>query len=84
MEFQMTEVLRRVMKYLVEGIVVGFAAYLIAGGNKKKLDVEEVLMIGLTAAAVFAVLDMFSPGIAVATRTGAGLGMGANLVGFPM
>lgn len=80
----MTEVLRRVMKYLVEGLVVGFAAYLIAGGSKKRLDVDEIMMIGLTAAAVFTILDMFAPNIAIATRAGTGLGMGLNLSGFPL
>jgi hypothetical protein len=44
---------------------------------------NEVLMLAVTAAAVFAVLDLVSPSIAFTARQGAGFGIGANLVGFP-
>jgi len=37
----------------------------------------------LTAAATFSILDTYVPVIAVNARSGAGLGIGANLVGFP-
>jgi hypothetical protein len=40
-------------------------------------------MIAITAAATFALLDMFSPSIGGAARMGSGFGVGANLVGFP-
>jgi hypothetical protein len=33
---------------------------------------------------VFAILDAVSPSIGVTARQGAGFGLGANLVGFPM
>ena len=45
---------------------------------------EDVSSLGLVAAAVFAILDVVSPSIGASARTGAGLGLGANLVGFPM
>ena len=38
----------------------------------------------LVAAAVFALLDVLAPSIGVTARQGAGFGLGANLVGFPM
>jgi hypothetical protein len=44
---------------------------------------EEVLLIALTAAATFSILDTYVPSMAVGARSGAGFGMGANLVGFP-
>ena len=44
---------------------------------------DTVLVIALCAAAVFAILDLYSPSIGVAVRNGAGLGLGFNLVGFP-
>ena len=47
------------------------------------MNIEEVLMIAVTAAAVFALLDMYSPSIGASMRQGAGFGLGANLVGFP-
>lgn len=74
------ELLTRVVKYLVEGLMVAVAAYVIP---QKKLDLNEVIMIALTAAATFALLDMFAPAIGHTARQGAGFGIGANLVGFP-
>ena len=44
---------------------------------------ENILVISLTAAATFAILDMFTPSIGGSARMGAGFGVGANLVGFP-
>lgn len=75
------EVLRRVAKYLVEGGAVAVAAYLIPQGSKLKLG--EIVMIAVTAAATFAILEMYSPAVGASARTGAGLGVGFNLVGFP-
>jgi ABC-type Co2+ transport system permease subunit len=75
------EVVKRVVKYLIEGAAVAVAAYYIP---QRKMELEEVLMIAITAAATFALLDLFAPSISGAARSGAGLGIGANLVGFPM
>lgn len=75
------EVLRRAIKYLVEGLMVGLAASLIP---QKALNFDEVALISLTAAATFSILDAFVPSVAVSARSGAGFGIGANLVGFPM
>lgn len=77
-----TEIVKRALKYLIEGFAVALAAYFIPNG-KLRLRGEEVLMISMTAAATFAVLDMYSPSIALAARSGSGFGVGANLVGFP-
>jgi hypothetical protein len=44
---------------------------------------EEVGLIALSAAATFAILDVYVPSLAVSARSGAGFGIGANLVGFP-
>jgi len=79
--FDFQEVLKRAAKYLVEGGAVALAAYYIPQGRKLKF--EEVAMIAVTAAATFAILDMYTPSIGSAARTGAGFGIGSNLVGFP-
>lgn len=79
--FDLQEVLQRMLKYLIEGFVVGLVASLVPSGHKLKL--HEVVVIGVTAAAVFAILDMYSPSIGASAKTGAGLGLGLNLVGFP-
>ena len=74
------ELLRRAVKYLVEGVMVALAAYT---SPKRSLNLDEVLLIALTAAATFSILDTYVPSMAVSARSGAGFGIGANLVGFP-
>jgi ABC-type Co2+ transport system permease subunit len=76
-----TEIINRAIKYLIEGLFVAIAAIFIP---KKSLPVEEILTLAVVAAAVFAILDVVSPSIGVTARQGAGFGIGANLVGFPM
>jgi hypothetical protein len=76
----LNELSKRVIKYLVEGLMVAIAAYAIP---KRSLNIEEILMIALTAAAVFSILDTYIPAMGVSARGGAGFGIGANLVGFP-
>jgi len=76
--FDGNEIFWRLFKYLFDGLVVALAAYFIPG---KKLELEEILVLALIASAIFAVLDLTSMGAAV--RSGAGFGIGANLVGFP-
>tara|TARA_X000000950_G_scaffold285442_1_gene391429 strand:- start:7241 stop:7510 length:270 start_codon:yes stop_codon:yes gene_type:complete len=75
-----SELARRAIKYLVEGLMVAIAAYAIP---KKSLNFEEIALIALTAAATFSILDTYVPSMAVSARSGAGFGIGANLVGFP-
>ena len=74
------ELVRRAIKYLVEGLMVAIAAYAIP---KRSMNLDEVALIALTAAATFSILDTYLPSMAVSARSGAGFGMGANLVGFP-
>ena len=78
--FNLQEVLKRAIKYLIEGTAVAVAAFFIPK-NQPKL--EEVLMISVTAAATFALLDLYAPSVSAYARQGAGFGVGANLVGFP-
>jgi hypothetical protein len=73
------EIIARVIKYIVEGGAVAVAAYLIP---QKKIAMQEVVMIALTAAAVFAILDLYAPAVGVATRQGAGFALGASTVGW--
>ena len=73
------ELVRRIIKYLVEGLMVAIAAYAIP---KRSLNIEEIVLIALTAAATFSILDTYIPIMGVNARTGAGFGIGANLVGF--
>ena len=76
--FDLTELVKRAIKYLVEGLVVAVAAFAIP---KKQTNVDEIIVIALTAAATFAVLDVFIPSMGESARGGAGFGLGANLIG---
>ena len=78
--FDFNELVKWAIKYIIEGIMVAIAAYAIP---KKSLNVEEIVVIALMAAATFSVLDVFVPSMGASTRNGAGLGIGLNLVKFP-
>ena len=75
-----SEIIKRIIKYLIEGLMVDIAAYAIP---KKSLNLEEICLIALIAAATFSILDTYLPGMGMSARTGAGFGIGANLIGFP-
>ena len=75
----LSTILARFVKYLVEGGAVALAVYFIP---TRKPDIQEVAMIAVTAAAVFAVLDRWAPQVGIASRQGAGFGIGAAQVGF--
>ena len=81
MGIDFAELIKRAIKYIVEGLMVALAAYSIP---KHSLKVEEIVIIGLTAAATFSVLDVFVPAMGVSARSGAGMGIGFNLVGVPL
>ena len=74
-----SELVRRMIKYLIEGFMVAIAAYAIP---ERSLNIEEILALTLTATATFAILDTYIPSIGASTRQGAGLGIGLGLVGF--
>ena len=78
--FNLQEILKRAVKYLIEGAAVAVAAFYIP---KNRMKIEEVVMIAITAAATFALLDMYAPSVGSAARQGTGFGIGANLAGFP-
>jgi len=80
MGIDLGELLKRAIKYLVEGLMVAIAAFAIP---KRSLQLDEVALIALTAAATFSIMDTYLPSMAVNARAGAGFGIGGNLVGFP-
>jgi hypothetical protein len=80
MNYGFAEIVNRVIKYLIEGLVIAAAAIFIP---KKALPLDEVATLAVLAAVVFAILDAVSPSVGVTARQGAGFGLGANLVGFP-
>lgn len=80
LDLDVAEVVKRAIKYLIEGMAVAVAAYYIP---RRKMDVQEVIMIAVTAAASLAVLDLLAPSVGEHARHGAGFGIGASLVGAP-
>lgn len=76
----LSELIKRIIKYLVEGLMVAIAAFAIP---KRSLNIEEIVLIALTAAATFSILDTYIPSMGMNARSGAGFGIGANLVKFP-
>ncbi len=78
--FDISELIKRIVKYLIEGLMVAIAAFAIP---KRSLNLEEIGLLALTAAATFAILDTYVPSMGVNARSGAGLGIGLNLTKFP-
>ncbi len=62
------------IKYLIEGLVVAFAAYYLPQRN---MDLKEIILIGLSAGMVFILLDLASSKVSDGVRQGAGF----NLIG---
>ena len=56
------ELCKRVVKYVLEGLMVAFAALVLP---KQKPDLEAAFALALVAAATFAVLDLFAPNSSV-------------------
>jgi ABC-type Co2+ transport system permease subunit len=78
--FDYQEMFTRIVKYLIEGLVVGIVAAILP---EKPLSMDKIILLGLTAAAMFSILDLVAPSISASTRQGAGMGLGFKLVGFP-
>lgn len=79
--FDISELIKRIVKYLIEGLMVAIAAFAIP---KRSLNLEEIALLALTAAATFSILDTYIPSMGVSARTGSGFGIGASLVGWPV
>jgi len=68
---------QNLVRYLVEGIAVAIAAYVIPNRRTK---FNEVAVIAIIAALSLFVLDVFSNDVGAGLRLGAGFGIGYNLV----
>ena len=75
-QVDLKDVIVRLVKYLVEGFAVALAAYYVP---KKKTTGEEIMMIAITAAATFAILDMAAPAVSIGARFGAGFSTGSGI-----
>lgn len=78
--FSMAEIATRFLKYFLEGLAVAGAMVIIP---RKMPSWEEVFIVSITAALMFAILDLLSPSVGLTARQGAGFGLGARLTGWP-
>lgn len=73
------EVVKRGLKYLLEGVAVAAVAYLLLK-DRLKLTNKDILILAFTAAFTFAILDTLAPTISLGAKFGAGFGIGQALV----
>ena len=76
--FNFKEIMKRVIKYLVEGLMVAIACYAIP---KQSLQLDEIALLSLVAAATFSILDTYLPSVGDSARNGTGLGIGLRIAG---
>lgn len=80
MNVNLGEFVKRAIKYLIEGLMIAVACFILP---KSPMQPDEIAIVALTGAATFLILDAYVPSVAGSARSGAGFGIGANLVGFP-
>jgi ABC-type Co2+ transport system permease subunit len=78
--FDINELIKRLIKYLIEGLMVAIAAFAIP---KRSLNIEDIVILGLVSAATFSILDTYVPSMGVSAKQAAAMGVGFNLVKFP-
>ena len=78
-EFDFEEAFKRLVRYLLEGLSVGIAVQVIAS---RKINLHEVILVGVTSASLLSLFDSFSPTISSGARSGMGLGLGLGTVGY--
>ena len=76
--FNFKEIMKRIIKYLVEGLMVAIACYAIP---KQSLQLDEIALLSLVAAATFSILDTYLPSVGDSARNGTGLGIGLRIAG---
>lgn len=73
------ELLKRAVKYAIQGIAVALVAYMLFK-NRMKLSTKDILILAGTAALTFAILDTFVPTVSLGAKLGAGFGLGQALL----
>jgi hypothetical protein len=79
--FNFKEIMKRIIKYLVEGLMVAIACYAIP---KQSLQLDEIALLALVAASTFSILDTYIPTMGESARNGTGLGIGLKISGFAL
>jgi predicted outer membrane lipoprotein len=66
----------KILKYLIGGLVVAFAAFILPNN---KLQWSEIWLLGLITACTFSILDLLYPHVSNGAHHGVGLGSGFQL-----
>lgn len=70
--------LKNIIKYIIQGIVVGIAAYILPN---RKINMKEVLIIACISSLTFFILDIFTNDIlSESAIIGVGVGIGERLL----
>ena len=83
-QFDFRQILKMVIKYMIEGFAIAVSAYYIPTLFSKgfiRPSLMEIFAIGTTAALVMAILDQYAATVGTSFRQGAGMGMGFKMVG---
>ena len=59
-QYDSKEMTKRAFKYLLQGIIVAMSSYYLP---KQKLQIQDILLIAMTASISFSILDMYAPSI---------------------
>lgn len=76
--FDIREMMTRLVKYLIQGLVIAVVAALLPS---KSLACSEIILLALVAASIFSILDLLAPSIGGSARLGVGLATGVQLMG---
>lgn len=76
--FDMSELIKRIVKYLIMGLMVALCLFFIP---KKSMSIDEIALVALSTACVFSIIDTYLPSLSSSAKAGAGLGLGLQLVG---
>jgi ABC-type Co2+ transport system permease subunit len=72
------ETIRRMVKYLIQGLVMALAAYAIP---RQSLELDVIASLAIVAAATFSVLDLLMPSVKGVAQLGAAAGIGLSMAG---
>jgi ABC-type Co2+ transport system permease subunit len=75
------ELIKRIIKYLVMGVMIAIVTFCVP---KRSINMDEIILIALTAASTFAILDNYLPSISSSAKNGLGLGIGLGLSGLAL
>jgi len=76
--FDPKQLIIKLLHYIIEGVAVALVASFVP---TRKMNVQEIMAISITASATFAILDIFSPKVGDASRFGLGFSLGNNMLG---